>query len=255
MIKTKLKAFLLHFILSAVVISLIFSILLLFWFPSPFLGLTHFKEIAYLLIAIDVVLGPLLTFVVYNPNKKSLRFDLTSIVTIQILALSYGIYTLFLAHPVYITYFDGRYNIVTAKQAQPHQTKYSSLKISKLSSPTFAFMDIPDKNTMNALFTDMLNGSVDIEARAEYYKPYKTHWDKIILNSLNPNTLLNNKKTEKKLNYFLKKNKQPIESYTFVPINGTNKDAILILEKSTGKAVDILDVPLYLTENSIPNEE
>ena len=131
MFKTKLKALLIHFLLSAVMVSLIFTAVIYFWFPSLFIGVTDFKDIATILIAVDLVLGPLLTFVVFKPNKKSLKFDLSVIVSIQILAMSYGLYTIFLTHPVYITFFDNGFNIITAKQASPDKARHNELKVSK----------------------------------------------------------------------------------------------------------------------------
>ena len=173
MFNIKLKASLIHLALSAVLISAIISLIIIFWFPSPFLGVTDFKEIATILIVIDLILGPILTFVVFNPSKKSLKLDLGVIVSIQVMALSYGLYMLYLTHPVYITYHENSFNMITAKQAKPEVAKFDEFNISKLSSPVFAYLDTKDDATKNKLFNDMLDGNVEIEARTDFYKPYK----------------------------------------------------------------------------------
>lgn len=180
MFKTKIKASFLHFLLSAVAVSLIFIAVMYFWFPLLYIDVTNFKEIAIILIAVDLVLGPLLTFVVFNPKKESLKLDLSIIVSIQIMAMSYGLYTIFLTHPVYITYFDNGFNIVTAKQATPEKAKYKNLKVSKFSSSTFTYMEA-DKETRDQLFAKAMNGGRDIEAHAEFYKPYKENISKILV--------------------------------------------------------------------------
>jgi hypothetical protein len=236
MIKNKFKASLIHLVLSAVIISALVSLIIIYWFPSPFLGVTNFKDIALILILIDLVLGPLLTFIVFNPNKKSLKFDLSVIVSIQFIALSYGLYMLYLSHPLYITYYENSFNIVTAKQANPEKANHTDLKISKLSSPIFAYLDITDDATKDQLFKDMVDGDADIEARTEYYKPYKNHLDTILANSLDADKIFSKSNMNEESKSFLKKN-QNIDSFAFLPLLGSSSNAIIVLNKKTGKAV------------------
>lgn len=241
MFKHKLKASLIHLLLSAVVISVLISLILIFWFPSPFLGITNFKDIAIILIAIDLVLGPLLTFVVFNPKKKSLKKDLATIVFVQLFALTYGLYTLFLTHPVYITYFDNGFNIITAKQATPEKARYKQLKISKFSSPVIAYMDVNEK-TRNSLFAEAMNGGNDIEARAEHYEPYEDNIDKILEKSLNPNIIFKGESEKEKLALFIKKYGKTKLDYAYLPLIGPAKDVVWVLDKNTAKPIDTISV-------------
>ncbi len=234
MLKIKLKASFIHLALSAIIISALMSLVILFWFPSIFLGITNFKEVALILVIIDLILGPLLTFVVFNPNKKSLKFDLSVIVSIQFAALTYGLYMLYLSHPLYITYYENSFNIITAKQASPEKAKYNDLKISKFSSPTLAYLDIADNETKDQLFNEMLNGDADIEARAEYYKPYKNHLDTIMANSLDADLIFSEE--DKATKTFVKKFGN-INDFAYFPIVSTTNDAIIVLDKKSGKTV------------------
>lgn len=233
-LKVKLKASFIHLVLSAIIISALVSLVILFWFPSTFLGITNFKDVALILVIIDLILGPLLTFVVFNPNKKNLKFDLSVIASIQLMALVYGLYMLFLSHPLYITYYDNSFNVITAKQANPEKAKYKSLKISKFSSPVLAYLDLEDKKTKNQLFTDMLDGDVEIEARTEYYKPYKNHLDTILANSLDADSIFSGEgiSTES-----FNKKFGDINDFAYFPIVSTTKDAIIVLDKKSGEAV------------------
>ena len=43
-----------------------------------------------LMIGVDVVIGPLLTLIVFDPKKKHLKFDLVVIAALQLAALAYG---------------------------------------------------------------------------------------------------------------------------------------------------------------------
>ncbi len=239
MFKHKLKASLIHLLLSAVIISALISLMLLFWFPTSFLGVTDFKDIALILIAIDLVLGPLLTFVVFNPTKKSLKFDLSVIVTIQIIGLSYGLYMLYLTHPVYVTYYEKVFTVITAKHATPEKSKLSHYNISKFSSPTMAYMAY-DESTNNKLFNEMLDGEGEIEARVDYYQPYENHLDEILANSLDTDKIFSENDMSDASREFLEKNID-IDTFAFLPLaNGSSANGIIVLDRATGKPVDLI---------------
>jgi len=75
----KLKASFVHLLLSVLIISVFFFFAVSYWFPNDILALTGIKEILIMILLIDVIIGPALTFLVFNPIKKSLKFDLTTI--------------------------------------------------------------------------------------------------------------------------------------------------------------------------------
>ena len=52
-----------------------------------------------MLLAIDVIVGPLLSLLVYKEGKKTLKMDLSIIVLVQILAMSYGVYVIAQSRP------------------------------------------------------------------------------------------------------------------------------------------------------------
>ena len=83
MFKHKLKASGIHLLLSLVIISLAIGLIITFWFPDSLTKVSHFKEITLLMVSIDLVLGPLLTFAVFKPKKKHLKFDLAVIGAFQ----------------------------------------------------------------------------------------------------------------------------------------------------------------------------
>ena len=65
-----------------------------------------------ILIGVDVVLGPLLTLVVFNPAKKSLRIDLAVIAALQVAALVYGISVIAQARPAYVVFAGDRFTVI-----------------------------------------------------------------------------------------------------------------------------------------------
>ena len=110
-----LRAAALHLLLSATVAGLVALLVFGTWFPAPLRSLTGGAELFWLIVSVDVVCGPLLTLVVFNPAKlrTELRRDLALVVVIQLLALGYGVHALSYARPVALVYEVDRFRSVS----------------------------------------------------------------------------------------------------------------------------------------------
>ena len=60
------------------------------WYPTPYFAIDGGWQVLRILAGVDVVLGPLLTFIVFKIGKPSLKFDMSCIILMQIGALIYG---------------------------------------------------------------------------------------------------------------------------------------------------------------------
>lgn len=112
----RFKAFFVHLGLSALIVGIFLGLIIHFWYPPPFLYTQGLFNILLLLISVDLVLGPSLTFIVYNPTKSSLKFDLAFIALIQFSALFYGVYQTFISRPVYVVYSENKFEVVSANE-------------------------------------------------------------------------------------------------------------------------------------------
>lgn len=90
--------------LSASIALAILAALLLFgvWYPQPYTQAAGADRLIMLLIGIDLVLGPLLTLIVYKHGKKGMTFDIAFIATAQMAALVYGMSVIAESRPVFI---------------------------------------------------------------------------------------------------------------------------------------------------------
>lgn len=107
----------LHLLVSAVVAGLAAFLVFALWYPGPYRLLAGGQHLFVLLTGVDVVIGPLLTFVVFNRAKgrRHLRRDLAVIVLLQLLALGYGLHTMYVARPVAMVFEVDRFRLITAK--------------------------------------------------------------------------------------------------------------------------------------------
>ena len=238
MFKNKLKASIIHLGLSILLVGLVIGSILFFFFPQLFIAISDFKEIATILISVDLILGPILTFVVFQPHKKSLKFDLSVIAVIQLSALVYGAYSLFQVHPVYITFNIDRFTIVSAKDAEPEKALFDEFKVSKLTTAKLAYAKMPDDNQKrNEVTLTAAMGGGDLDQRVEYYEPYKNHIEKVLAKSLDKELIFKAADTDSKILAFLEKHKDKLDNYVFLPINSAKKDAIIVLDKQTALPV------------------
>jgi hypothetical protein len=100
----RIKFFLVHIITSVIIAFLLTLLVFFIWYPSPFataVGVTH---IFLMLLVIDVILGPLLGLLVYKEGKKTLKFDLSVIILIQIAALCYGVFSIEQGRPAWLVF-------------------------------------------------------------------------------------------------------------------------------------------------------
>jgi len=104
----RLKAFALHLLISATVLSVSLGTLYLGWYHWPGWYLTGVSGVTAVLAGVDVVLGPLLTLVIASPRKprRELARDIAVIGAIQLAALTYGTTQLWNGRPLYYAFSD-----------------------------------------------------------------------------------------------------------------------------------------------------
>ena len=110
-----LGAALKHLGLSVLVAALAAALVFGLWYPSPYGTLAGGFALFGLIVAVDVVCGPLLTLVVFDRRKprRELVRDIGIIVALQLAALLYGLYSVIQARPIYLAYEGNRFRVVS----------------------------------------------------------------------------------------------------------------------------------------------
>jgi hypothetical protein len=114
--RDRLKASGIHFSISLLIAVLAALLVFLVWYPYPYREISGGRELFSILVAVDVILGPLLTLAIFDRNKsrRALAFDLTVIGLTQLAALGYGMFTVFVARPVHLVFEYDRFRVVHA---------------------------------------------------------------------------------------------------------------------------------------------
>lgn len=114
--RDRIKACVVHLGLSLAIASLAAWLVFGLWYPYPYRELSGGRELFTLLISVDVIVGPLMTLVVFTRTKpwRVLLRDLTAIGLLQLAALGYGLWSVSEARPVHLVFEYDRFRLVHA---------------------------------------------------------------------------------------------------------------------------------------------
>lgn len=98
----RIRFFLGHLLISVLIALVATFLIFKVWYPQPLDKALGVGFIFMMMIAIDVIVGPLLGLVVYKEGKKTLKMDLSVIIAVQVLAFSYGMYNLTQGRPIWL---------------------------------------------------------------------------------------------------------------------------------------------------------
>lgn len=110
-----------HLAVSVLVAALCAALVFGVWYPYPYSQLAGGRELFMIVVAVDVIIGPLLSLVVFNPAKprRELWRDLGIIFVIQAAALGYGLHSVAQARPVYLAFEADRFRVVAVPDIDP----------------------------------------------------------------------------------------------------------------------------------------
>jgi hypothetical protein len=105
-----------HLALSVFVACLTALLVFLVWYPMPFREISGGRELFLIVVAVDVVLGPVITFAIFDRRKHAseLRRDLAFVVLLQVAALAYGLFTVYQVRPAVVALEVDRLRVVRA---------------------------------------------------------------------------------------------------------------------------------------------
>lgn len=176
--RAKLVATGIHFALSAVVLGAISVLLLQLWYPWPLWKMLDAPGLLLIAIGVDLVIGPLLTAVVYKPGKRGLKFDLTAIVMLQLAALSFGVHTMAQVRPVYVIATPHRFEVVSAHQLTEKELADGDAQWRELSwtGPRYVGLRNPTPLEQMDAVVEALAGN-DMHLRPRFYGEHGSAWN------------------------------------------------------------------------------
>jgi hypothetical protein len=172
------KASFIHLLISVLVLGGVAAYILYFWYPPALLHMTKADRLFLLIGCIDLVIGPLLTLIVYRTGKPSLKFDLCVIAILQVGFLVYGLHAAWISRPVFIVAVPDRFELVFANEIskkaleEARQTEFSRLGYAK---PKLVGALTPqDHKEVENIIISAAAGRGDMQNMPKYFVTYET---------------------------------------------------------------------------------
>ena len=237
----RLKFFFSHLSISFLIALLVIGLVFFVWYPAPLAKAVGVTNIFLMMLAIDVIVGPILGWLVYQEGKKTLKFDLSVIILIQIAALCYGVFSIEQGRPAWLVYNVDRFELVrknelvdtNIQQAQPQFQQPSWFKPQYVATE-FA-KDIQQRN--DEMFAEVLGG-ISIAQRPERYVELTQVTTQIQQRALPLKELEQyNPKTdvEKTLAEYPKAN-------AWLPLKANAVDMVVLVNKESASIIKVVDL-------------
>lgn len=237
----RIRFFLGHLSIS-ILIAITLGILIFFiWYPYPLSISVGVNQIILLVLVIDIVLGPLLGLLVYKEGKKTLKFDLSFIILIQISALIYGIYSIEQGRPAWIVFYADRFELIRKNDIildNPEQVKLQYQHVA-WTKPQFVTIKsvANDQQHNDDILTEVLGG-VSLAQYPERYVDFSLTKKQIQLRAKELEELkkYNN---EKRVSAILLK--YPYAN-AFIPLKANSVDMTVLVNRNNGEIIKIVDL-------------
>ena len=177
-VRSAIVAATIHLTCSICVTLLAAALVFGLWYPFPYRELSGGRELFFLIVLVDVICGPILTLVLFSPHKLRVELyrDLGLVALIQLVALGYGLFTVYQARPLFLAQEVDRFKVVVAVDldAAALAALPSKLKPGWVSGPiVVALRDPVDFKERNHVLLESVLGGRDYAERPEFYLPYE----------------------------------------------------------------------------------
>lgn len=220
------KAGLIHLGISALIAVFVLVLILGVWYPPPYFSVSRAQTLVFLIIGIDLILGPVLTLVVFDTRKKWLKFDLAVIGLLQAAGLAYGLNAVFQSRPVFLVAEHEWITTVYAHSVNTDGAERAHYSRLPLWGPKLVSLQIPDDPAWQSRSIELLlSGGGELRERLAAYAPFER---------VQP-FLLSNARPASELEGRLPNTGRAVDDMRFVPIHCRSGVVYMLLDAKTGE--------------------
>ncbi len=236
---SRFRASIIHLAICVLVALVLLALFWFVWYPAPLFKAVGGLEIFLMLLGIDVVLGPLLTFIVFKQGKKSLKFDLAVIGCLQIAALAYGVFTLLSGRPVYVAAVGHKFDLIQASEIGPDQLEGSTGSLPWFGPKVVGIKQATDKAERERMMFSGLAGA-DYGHYPKYHAPIETMSVEILANAKPISELRKQNKTkDSEITAWLASRGFDDKTVVFQGLRTRNEHMTVILDAKTAAVIGI----------------
>ena len=235
-----------HFLFSLAVFSLLIGILLQFWYPNPYFSASGGWQGLRLVAAVDLVLGPLITLVIFNPQKsrRELSIDIGVVVLIQMAALLWGIKAVYEQRPVAVVFLDTSFYTVPAAAITAQGMDLAVLDAFGAQRPVFVFARRPEPGAEQERFQQ----AVELDRTPPHeqvwlYQPLDEHFAQVRRSSLDIEEIMDaNPQMKTEIERVLAEAQSQVSEMIFLALTSRYRNIVLIFDPQ-GALVGTVNAP------------
>lgn len=243
-LKYKLRAASVHLLLSLLIFAVILYFILFDWYPEPFFTAQGGWQGIQLMAFVDLVLGPVLTFIVFDQFKqrKKIVFDLSIIGAIQITALIWGGYTVYMQRPIALVYWGNAFYTVTSDDYSAQGIENPDFSRYSAHVPPLIYSRPVSTQEELLLSNELSKKLIPIYAHTSFYENIETNLDSIFENQVDIEEVFeNNAEMKAQLEIITAGD---LTAYRYVTLNAKYQNMILIM-RGNGEIVGEVKAPYH----------
>lgn len=249
----RIRAFLIHLAISFIIFLVLAYLIVAYWYPLPFFHTDGGWQGIRIIAGVDLVLGPLLTLIVYKPGKPGLKLDLTLIGLAQAMALTWGIWATYTERPVAVVYTLKYFTPVSAKVLNKVGMPQEALATYGDKTPVPVYVDLPqDRDAQQKYLAQAVSSGTPLYLFTESYEKFNSESLQILKqqSELLYNYLDSDLKGKQLLHKFFQTHPELYNHYLFIPLNSRYRDLVIVIDPADLSFKDTLNINVgrYLLE-------
>jgi hypothetical protein len=243
------RAFFSHLAFSATVVGIVCAMIFFVWYPHPYFQAMGAWGVLRVLVGVDLVLGPVLTLILFKPGKWGLKFDVAFIACVQLAALVYGVTVIYRERPYFNVFAVDRFVVHAYRNVDGEQWR-SALAEARvdpkpLRGPTLVVANRPaDQAAYQRLIEEtVFQGQPDIDQRPEFWSRFADQGSQVVARQ-RPLAVLRAARPDAATTIAAVPRRLGVAEARlgFVPTIAKNRDVTMIVDATTGEPLEAIDV-------------
>ena len=245
----RFKAAGIHLAISLAIAALAALLVFFVWYPYPYGDVSGGRELFLIVMAVDVVLGPLITLAVFSTSKPRhlMRFDFVVIGALQFCALGYGLWVVAQSRPVHVVFEVDRFVVVHAIEVPRYlmDRAPASLQQLPLTGPTF--LSTRDSKTnqekTETMFAEL--AGLALATRPDYWQSYDKAKSEVIAKA-KPVADLKTRFPARRNDIDAAQNSAPANTpIGYLPLVGRNTFWTVLINTNTAEVIGFVPLDSY----------
>jgi hypothetical protein len=228
----KLKATLVHFGLSLLIFAVILYFVLFEWYPEPFFTAQGGWQGIRMIILVQLVLGPSLTFIVFDhlKKRKAIIFDLSIIAVVQAVALIWGGYLVYTQRPIALVFWHDAFYTVTSDDYSEQGIDNPDFSQFSAHVPPLIYSRPLTTEIELEQFRQLTEKSIPVYAHVSLYEKIEDNLNSVFSRGVDVEEVMSRNASMK--SELEKMTRGNVSDYNYIALKAKYQNMILILNKN-----------------------